>query len=137
MADLYLYAHLGVLKPVDDDGRSFIARKQGKTLRCKVTEPRNFAHRAKFFVMVDIMVDNSTYSKKQIVNLIKLGIGHVDLCETPSGIERWPASISFEEMTDIEFNDFYNRAVNWVLSTLIPMGRDQLDAEVTERLLRF
>lgn len=137
MADFYAIAHLGTLKPVDDEGRAFIARKQGKTLRVEVTEPRNIGHHRKFYAMIAILVDNSSYSKDEIVNLIKLGIGHVEMCRTPNGIERWPASIAFHAMKDEQFRDFYDRSVNWVLSSLIPMARGQLDAEVEERLMRF
>ncbi len=138
MAELYLIAQLGALRPVDDEGKSFIAKKQGKTLRCEVTEPRNAGHHRKFFAMVNILVENSSWSKDEIVNLIKLGIGHVHVCQTPKGYERWPASISWANMDDTGFRDFYDRSVNWVLQELFPhLERGALDAEVEERLMRF
>jgi len=135
--ELYLISHLGVLKPVDDDGRQYLARKRGKTLKCEITEPRNIGHHRKFFAMVNIIVANSSYSKDEVVNLIKLGIGHVHICQTPNGIERWPMSIAFHAMDDDGFRDFYNRAANWVSSELVPMAREQLDAEVERELLSF
>lgn len=138
MAELYLIAQLGALRPVDDEGKSFIAKKQGKTLRCEVTEPRNVRFFRKWWAMIGVLVENSSWSKDELANLIKLGIGHVVICETPYGIERWPDSIKFNKMTEDSFRDFYDRSVNWVLQTLFQhLDKGALNQEVEERLMRF
>ena len=140
MADLYLYAHLGVLKPVDDDGRSFIARKQGKTLRCEVTEPRNIGHHRKFFAMLNIVLQNQDHyqSIDQLLNVCKMRIGHVESVMTKHGLIEWPASISWAKMDQDAFEAFYDRAVKWVCLEVIPgLAEKQLRAEVETELLRF
>ncbi len=75
---------------------------------------------------------------KELLGVCKLRIGHVTIVQTPQGEERWPASISFASMDETAFSEFYERAVDWVLSDVIPgLQRQHLDAEVEAELIGF
>ncbi len=140
MAEFYAIAVMGALRPVDDEGRAFIAKKQGKTVRVEVTEPRNSGHHRKFFAMLKIVLDNQDFyrSMDELLNVCKLAIGHVQVAQTARGPVRWPASISWAKMDQTAFEGFYNRAVDWVLKEVIPgLARKDLDAEVERELLSF
>lgn len=139
MAEFFAIAQMGALRPVCDEGRAFIAKKQGKTVKITVTEPRNIGHHRKFFAMMKVVFENQDhYSKDELLNVCKLAIGHVEVCQTPRGPVRWPASISFAKMDQAAFDDFYNRAVQWVMTEVIPgLAQKDLDAEVERELMSF
>ena len=90
--------------------------------------------------MLNLVFENQeTYpSKDVLLDVLKLEIGH---CYTvKKGDEFWqiPKSISYAEMTNEEFQDFYNRAVHWICTVAIPeMDKNDLDEEVREELLKF
>lgn len=140
MPELYVIAQLGALRPVDDDGREYIAKKQGKTLRVEITEPRNAGHHRKFFAMMGIVLRAQDHYKTtdQLLNVCKLAIGHVEVCKTKHGMVQWPASISWAKMDQEQFDAFYNRAVDWVCMEVLPgLAKGDLDNEVAEQLVRF
>lgn len=140
MAELYLIAQLGALRPVDDEGKEFIAKRHGKTLRCEVVEPRNAGHHRKFFAMLNIVLKSQDHYKNidQLLNVCKLAIGHVEVCKTKHGMVQWPASISWAKMDQEAFDAFYNRAVDWVCMEVIPgLSKGDLNSEVAEQLVRF
>jgi len=90
--------------------------------------------------MLKIVLDNQEHyqSLDELLNVCKLAIGHVQVAQTARGPVRWPASISFAKMDQTSFDDFYNRAVQWVLTEVIPgLARGDLDAEVERELLSF
>lgn len=140
MAELYLIAQLGTLRPIDDEGREYLAKKQGKTLKVEITEPRNAGHHRKFFAMLKIVLDNQDHytSIDQLLNVCKIRIGHVESVRTKHGIVEWPASISWAKMDQAAFDAFYNHAVSWVCAEVIPgLAAKDLNAEVAEQLVRF
>lgn len=139
--ELHMVKHLSTLHPWTEVDAEVLGHvKQGEVLKISFTRPINARFRAKFFVMLGIIFKNQEHykSRKELLNICKIRIGHVDAVETPQGLERWPASISWAKMDDTEFSDFYNRAVDWVLSEVIPgLQRQHLDQEVEAELMGF
>ena len=140
---LHMANHLGALRPAQEQdaevwGHMKIAERE--VVKIQISRPRNYRFHCKFFAMLGIIFKNQeTYkSTKELLGVCKLRIGHVDIVQTPQGEERWPASISWANMTEAEFSDFYNRAVDWVISEVIPgLSRQHLDEEVRDALLGF
>lgn len=139
MPELFLFSKGGALHPFNEEAESFIKKKNHKMVLAKVSEPRNLAHLRKFFAMIDVIYENqSHYSKDELVNLCKIRAGHVVYCKTKDGIERWPSSISFAKLEQSKFNDFYDRAVDWVCAEVIPgLDKGCLSDEVANKLRAF
>lgn len=133
---------LGALRPTDDEGTEAIQKiKDGSLVKISWTTPRNARLLRKLFVMLTIILDNQNHYKstRDLLDVCKLRVGHVRIVETARGIEKFPASISFVNMPDnAEFDVFYNKAVDWMLSEVIPgLQRQHLDAEVEDQLIGF
>lgn len=132
---------LGAFRPTDDEGTEAMRKIPDESLvRVSWTRPRNIKFHCKFFAMLKIILDNQTHyqSMDELLNVCKLRIGHITIIQTPQGEERWPASISFANMDEMEFSEFYDRAVDWTLREVIPgLQRQYLDAEVEAELIGF
>ena len=138
---LLMVKRLGSLHPYDDEGVEAL-KNIGPTQIVKITysKPRNLRFHCKFFAMLGIILANQEHYKStdDLLHVCKLRIGHVTVIQTPQGEERIPKSISFANMDDTEFSKFYDRAVDWTLSEVIPgLARQHLDAEVEAELLGF
>lgn len=131
----------GTLEPVDDSGREVLAKvKTGATIKAEVTRPRNVHFHRKFFAMLNLVYQNQEHYKSldDLLDVCKLRIGHVRSIQTKGGIEKVPASISFANMDDTAFSNFYDRAVQWVTTEVIPgLQRHELDGEIEEELREF
>ena len=132
---------LGSLHPYNDAGTEALS-KIGPNEIVKITfsRPRNLRFHCKFFAMLGIILANQEHYKTtdELLNVCKLRTGHVEMVQTPQGEERWPKSISFASMDETEFSAFYDRAVDWMLSEVIPgLQRQHLDAEVEAELIGF
>lgn len=132
---------LGALRSASDAGTEAM-RKIGEGELVKVTwsRPRNIQFHRKLFAMLSTILVNQEHYKSidDLLDVCKLRIGHVRVVETAQGIEKFPASISFASMDETEFSAFYDKAVDWMLSEVIPgLQRQHLDAEVEDQLIGF
>ncbi len=88
--------------------------------------PRNPLHHRKFFAIVNLarknwpeQSDGSRISEKQLVDLIKIKTGIVDMFEAPDGvIYQTPRSIDFASMSQDEFEPFFKDAMAYLSSVL-------------------
>jgi hypothetical protein len=132
---------LSGFRPVNEAAEKFAHKiSMGTTVELKGSRPRNLQHHKKFFKMLDIVFENQTHYKsvEELLGICKLAIGHCDVVQTPRGPQRLPKSISFASMNQSQFEDFYDRSVQWVTTDVIAgLARKDLDAEVEQALLRF
>ena len=140
---IHMVNHLGALRPAQEQdvevwGRLKIAERE--IIKVQISRSRNYRFHCKFFAMLGIILANQEHyqTTDELLNVCKLRIGHVDIVQTPQGEERWPKSISFASMDEPEFSAFYDRAVDWTLSEVIPgLQRQHLDQEVEAELVGF
>ncbi len=132
---------LGALRPTDDSGVEAMRKiGEGELVKVTWTRPRNIHFHNKFFAMLGIVLKNQEHYKSmnELLGVCKICISHVTVVETRHGFVRLPKSISFAKMDETEFSQFYDEAVNWVLSEVIPgLQRQHLDAEVEAELVEF
>jgi hypothetical protein len=125
-----------VLRPCDETGELALKRVgQGKIVTCNIKQPRNPQHHRLFFALMSKVFQNQEYFKtiEQMVTALKIALGHTDTIKTRRGEFVIPKSISFANMDQPAFDDFYNRAVDFVLAEVIPgLGRAELEAEIRE-----
>lgn len=138
---LYFRKELGKLAPADDAAQAALAKiKFGAEVQVEIKRPRNIQFHRKFFAMLNLVYENQEHypSVDALLTVCKIATGHSEAIKTKFGIVYLPKSISFAKMTAHEFDEFYGRAVSWVIEEVIPgLERSQLDSEVAEKLSRF
>ncbi len=140
---IHMANHLGALRPAqeqDVEVWKHLKIAEREVVKVQISRSRNYRFHCKFFAMLGIILKNQEHyqTTDELLNVCKLRIGHVDIVQTPQGEERWPKSISFASMDETEFSAFYERAVDWVLSDVIPgLQRQRLDAEIEAELIGF
>ena len=141
MVKILVARKLTGLFPVDETGEVVIRKfSMGEIVSIDVKRPRNVAFHRKFFAMLHIILQNQDAFKSidDLLELTKLRTGHCHTVLTKAGEVKITDSISFAAMDQDSFNDFYNRAVLWVIDEVIPgLTRQDLDDEVAAQLLAF
>jgi len=137
---LYVKSLSGFI-PDSEAARTFHRRvKVGSTIELKGSASRNIQHHKKFFAMLKIIFENQEHyaSMDVLLGVCKLAVGHCDVIETPRGTVRLPKSISFSALSQSQFEDFYDRAVQWATTDVIAgLSKQHLDEAVEQELLRF
>lgn len=105
-----------------------------------MVEPRQRNFHNKFFALLNLVFENQTKypSKDVLLDHLKLEIGHCYTVKWREEFMQIPKSISYDACSPEEFKDFYDRAVHWVCSVVIPeMDEKGLEEAVREEILRF
>lgn len=126
------------LSPVDEDAQKILhGIKPGQLVTVEVKRPRNLQHHRLWWKLCSVVAENlpGDYPAETVCELIKLRIGHVDIIKTRGGITEIPKSISFAKMDQTQFREFFDRAVAFICSDLLPgVNRDELTQHVNELL---
>lgn len=115
--------------------------KFGTTVRCRVTQPRNYEFHKKFFALVRLTYDNlplslverwNVRSVDDMLRRFKRDLGYYSSRTNDMGEREIEyRSISFAAMDEQEFERFYNDCVNLVLYTYIRgIEREDLEEEI-------
>lgn len=125
-------------KPADDATAEAMKPYLGKTIRMKWAAPRNVGHHNKFFALLNTVFPHQsvyptfdTFRDAVSVALgygdtVKLGDGRTIICAK---------SISFAKMDQVAFGEFYDRAVNLILTKILPhVDRADLEQQVHDIL---
>lgn len=112
----------------------FEKTKIGTLVELKGSKPRNPDFHRLFFAMIRHCADNTEYTAKQFLLIVKIGVGHVEWIMTPGGdAVPMPRSISFAKMGEYEFREFYNQTLNYICEHVIPgLLPSDVDAVVRE-----
>lgn len=122
--------HLGTLKPVDQAGFDALMKfkndEQLQVIFKRARNPRH--HRLYWALMALIHPQQDTYTTiEQLSNAVKCAVGWCDKVELTSGmIMAIPRSISFANMKQDEFDQFFEKVVQLVITKILP-GVDRED----------
>ena len=131
MAENLFIKRNGALWPLDD---CLSGMADETVINCKWTRSRSGPQHRLFFALLKKVFDNQTECKTMDVLLavIKLGTGHAEVMKTAQGFYfSVPKSISFSKMDRDAFEKFFRRAVDFVVSDILPgIDKSALTAEV-------
>ena len=131
---LTFIAHDGKLTPATDEAEAWLRKiKPGDVIDVDVVRPRSQSFHRLFFAMLKIVSDNmDNCSIDNLLDVIKLGIGHTRIIELPGGaFYAIPKSISFSAMDQDTFSAFFTKSVDYVIADILPgIDRDALTHEV-------
>jgi hypothetical protein len=101
------------LRPVDEASYDILTSLPvGKTLHVTVRQPRNPGHHRLFFALCHRIAEAKGLPLENVLGLLKIATGHCTIIQTETyGEMRWPKSISFREMDQTAFREFFERCV--------------------------
>lgn len=142
MARVLVVKHLNSLRPVDEAAeRVFRGLGQGEIVTVELKRERNIQNHRRLFAMLQIVLENQEQyaSIDDLLDAMKIAIGHVKTLEVGGVLVKIPKSISFAALDEDAFMaEVYWPGCNWVITEVIPgLGQDDLDGEVAEELRRF
>lgn len=108
-----------------------------RPLLASIRQPRNLAHHRKFFALVNLIFDNQSQfaSKDELIACLKVYVGHCQVYERKGELIKVPKSIAFDQMDQVDFDDFYRRVLDVVARDLWPsVTVDWLKAAIEEYL---
>lgn len=123
--------------PMSQAAREFHAgTKLDKTIELKGRRPRNPKHHAKLFALLSIVADNSEdfQSPEDVLIGVKAALGYGRWIQ-PKGATREifiPDSIAFENMSQDEFEPFFDLAVAAVRRWWLPIEVEDLREAIAE-----
>jgi len=127
---------LGAADPISAEAIAGI--KLHETVTASIRRPRNGKHHRKLFALLKLVFDNqNTFATtEQLLDALKLATGLFDVGKTVDGIPfASPKSISFAAMDQNAFEQWYDKAIEVVLTKIIPnMNREDLEMQVMEMI---
>lgn len=124
------------LVPLDDiDWEQKKQLKLGSDVKVRITMPRNLRFHRKFFALLNIAFENlpkkiqaekNIDSVKKMLSLIKIHLGYYNVVSVGGRNVLDLHSISFAEMDEAAFRQFYDSAVNDILMHFL-QGTDKDD----------
>lgn len=126
------------LMPYDDNDLQLFRRlKRGAVVKVETRTPRNLRFHRKFFALLRVTFDNlpehiassmHIESIEALLMLLKMDMGYFDVVEIGEHHFVKPHSISFAEMDEAAFSEFYNKAVTCILNNYLTRS-SQADLE--------
>lgn len=118
--ELYLVKQLnGSLLPAyDSDYDKAKKIKQGDTVKCEVTKPRNIKFHKKFFALMNLVYQNQERYEHidDLREQLTIAAGYYTATYTLEGVEQQKAkSISFAAMDELEFGELYSALLDVIV----------------------
>lgn len=120
------------LTPYDDNDLQLFRRlKRGAVVKVETRAPRNLRFHRKFFALLRVTFDNlpeyvsasmHIESIEAMLMLLKMDMGCYDVVEIGEHRFIKPHSISFAEMDETEFSEFYNKALTCILNNYLTLS---------------
>ena len=113
--------------------------KYGDIVRVQITQPRNPKHHAKYWAMLKLIHEGTAVqdlypNTDKLHQAIKGALGYFSEVKLPDGkVFQIVDSIAFESMDQHAFEEFYKKAVDLIVTQVVPnLDRDDLERQVME-----
>lgn len=127
MTQLLFRKHLGSLRPADQDATDELAKlKHGQEVRVEIKRMRNPRQHRIYWALISLIFDHqSRYATRdQLHQAIKVAVGYYDEIEGKHGRIAIPKSISFGNMPQAAFEEFFDAVVRLVVTKILPGTTD-------------
>ena len=135
--EAYMLPDGGKLRPADEDSASAINRLKGPVLvRITETRERSMRQHRLYRALLKIAADNAPRpsTPDHVAFAIKCLLGYCDWVYVRGKMHPVPRSTSFANMSQGEFQDFFEKALDIVLADYLPkLNRDALVREIEEK----
>lgn len=121
------------LSASDEEAEQIISKlPQGEIIIVDIKRERNIKLLRRYWKLLTVIAENYSEptTKKRLDHQIKIGTGYCDTFEANGILFHIPDSISFANMSEDEFQIFWEAAVHYSCETLIPnMKSEALEIE--------
>lgn len=141
-ADLLMLRVDDALYPADQTASEYIKKmKQGEYVIATVKRARNPKHHRKAMAIFHtlFLVQDRYATMGQLIDAIKIGTGHCDEYQIRRGRETLtvvaPKSISFASMPQDAFSEWYDKAIRYIVTDILPgVSSEELQQEILNAL---
>lgn len=135
--------HVNCLVPSDQQSQGYFhgTLRKGDIVAATIRRPRNVKHHRKLFALLSLVWENTSLqdrfpTKDNLLDALKHELGYVETFATVNGdILFKPKSIAFESMAQDKFEEFYDAAVEIIVTQLVPgLNRRDLERQVEEMI---
>lgn len=139
MIELLMLKKSNNLSPVDSIGIEALAGfDNGATVKAAITQPRNIRFHRMWFALLQTVFESQTLftTLDEMHAAIKIGVGYFEERRTLKGHTYiHPKSISFSKLDNAGFKQFFDRALDVVLTNILPnVKRADIEDRVFEIL---
>lgn len=139
MAEFFVIRKLDMLIPANEQSLEVLRKmKVGEWYQVNTKMPRNVKHLRKYFALLGAVHPHQTMwpTFNKFRAKFEEALGHGEYHVNGRGEKYFEAeSISFAAMEQDEFDEFYEKAVELILTRILPgVGRADLDRQVGEIL---
>ena len=134
---LYMQRAPNGLRAMDEHGFQALSKiPEGVWLRVEVRQSRNLGMHRLFWGLCQEVANNLDGSNaEQVAAAIKIATGHCEYVKTKHGLVGLPKSIAFHNMDQTDFKEFFDQALDYICSEVIPgLGKAALKARVEEMI---
>ena len=136
MAKLLLKRTLAGWSPADSDAVEEQKRfKIGETYRAEIVKPRSLKTLGRYWVLVQMILDNSTQfkSKESLHNYLKIRAGHCTpiVAKSTGEVFLIPDSIDFDTLDEATWQPVWSKVCDVVANDILPgITVDEINYEV-------
>lgn len=124
--------------PADEAAEAFASTvKMGECISVEAKRPRNIRMHRLFFGLMQIVFENQEHYKSvdHVLAAFKFAVGHTEKVKTRHGEIELPKSISFAKMDQTAFRTFFDRALDFLVTDVVPgLGKDTIRRRVEEMI---
>ena len=135
-APIILRRTLRGLEPDNDLSRQALGKlRMGQAVRVEIKRPRSLPWLRRYWAMVNLISENTSYAPDEVHLLLKLRCGCAKpIHERGRREPTWvPDSIAFDKMTADQWADYWNRVTAYVCEILLPgVTEAQLEQELRD-----
>jgi len=121
MPETFMRRNLNGFEPADGEGPPRVP--VGDVVKVTYSRPRSLAHQRLYWGLIRLVFENQSYftTKDHLHQAVKLATGYAHKKTRKNG-EQYTVydSTSFEAMDQTEFNEYFERVVEFVCSEVIP-----------------
>lgn len=121
------------LVPFDEESKRVVSRlSRNDFVICDIKKPRNHRHHRKFFKLLDVVAQSldTGLSTDDMLLYVKERLGMYRVVAVREKVMKEYESISFGKMSQVEFEEFYDKAVD-ALIEIAPLDKELVD-EIAE-----
>lgn len=107
----------------------------GECVELKLKRPRNLQQHRLFWKLMQTVYENQEHYKSadEVCVAFKFACGLTDSIKTARGVIQVPKSIAFAKMDQVQFGEFFKKAVDFCVAEVIPgMNSEALEREILE-----
>lgn len=134
MAKAFFIRTLHGLMPEDDQAaQSLRGVRIGQSVAVEVSRPRNAPMMRLYWALCHAIGESIGAEAENISDVLKIKTGHFTAVKTRTETLKFPRSISFAKMTQTDFEAFYSKCCDVVISEwLNHLKTDELKSEIEQ-----